>query len=187
MPGITNRALINTEVAQDIDDILAEVNVIVEHFHNKEIWFGLAGAPSGTHFGDEDTLTPYVAISGAGVYGADANDEANVLGVDDIPARAGMTMFDMHRIFIIDFSHAAVYVIRIVWGTTTMAQGIIDENFTTIPVITTNLPVAQSGGVAFDVLMPRLISGVDKVWVQCKNVNNNASLDFLVGIHEYPV
>ena len=187
MPGITNRALINTEVAQNIDDILAEVIKHDNHFHNTGIWFGLAAAPSGTHFGDEDTLTPYVAISGAAVYGADANDEADVLGVDDTPARGGMTEFDFSRIFIIDFSHVAPYMMRIVWGDTTMAQGIIDENYSTVPVITTNLPVAQSGGVAFEILTPRLRSGIDKVWIQCKNANNNATLDFLIEMHEYVI
>lgn len=187
MVGITNRALINTEVAQNITDILADIIEHDNHFHNRETWFGLAGAPSGTHFGDVDVLTPYVAISGAGVYGADANDEANVLGVDDTPVRAGFIQFDMRRIFIVDFSHAAPYMVRIVWGTGTMADAITALQYTTVPVITPNLPVAQSGGAPFDIIIPRLVSGIDKVWVQCKNANNNATLDFLIGIHEYAV
>ena len=40
-------------------------------------------------------------------------------------------------------------------------------------------------GVPVSLRMPRLDSGVDKVWVQAKNATNDATIDFFVGVHEY--
>ena len=169
-----------------LDDILAEIVEVDRHFHNREIWFGKTPVQTATDWGTPDSLAPFRAISGLGVYGADANDEALVLGTADTPYDVTMTYFDPHTIFVVDFSHAAPYMIRLIWGTGTMAQAIIDEQFSLIPAITTNLPVAQSGGYPFPVKVPRKAADT-QVWVQCKNANNNAYIDFLLGIHEYEV
>ena len=37
----------------------------------------------------------------------------------------------------------------------------------------------------FEVMMPRGTCGVTKVWFQAWNASDNATIDFLVGLHEY--
>ena len=74
-----------------------------EHFHTRERWFGISGDQSGDDWALAAGLTPFQAISGNGVFGADANDEAKVLGTDDTPAITNKQFFDMHRILVITF------------------------------------------------------------------------------------
>lgn len=180
--------LTNTRQTYPILDLIyAETVEIERHFHNTEEWFGKMPVQTATDWGTPDSLAPFRAISGLGVYGADPNDEAQVLGTADTPFRAGMTRYDPHRIFIVDFSHAAPYILRIVWGSGTFAAAVAALQYSMIPLITPSLPIAQAGGIAEPVMMPRLYSGIDKLWVQCKNANDNAYIDFLIGIHEYAV
>ena len=120
------------------------------------------------------------------MYGADPNDEALVLGTADTPYRAGMTKYDAHDVFIVDFSHAGVYMARLIYGTGTMADAIAAGQYSTIPFITPNLPVAQAGGIVEPIIIPRLNSST-KLWLQVKNATDNAYIDFLVGVHEYAI
>jgi hypothetical protein len=69
-----------------------DAHVIEEHHHSRERWLGKHASPTGTDWAD-DVLTPFVAISGSNAYGADADDEAEVLGTDDTPIISGMTLF----------------------------------------------------------------------------------------------
>ncbi|HUV28110.1 MAG TPA: hypothetical protein VMW34_12160 [Anaerolineales bacterium] len=181
MRPLTNSAMLSMTV------LAADIVELVEHFHNYEVWFGKTNPQTATDWGTADDLAVFQCISGNAVYGADADDEALVIGTDNTPFRAGMTLFDFHRILIIDFSHGAPYMMRFAWGDTTLAQAIIDEQYTMIPVLTPNLPVAQSGGIVFEIMMPRIRAGIDQVWAQCKNATDDATLDFLVGLHEYAV
>lgn len=153
------------------------------HFHNKERWFGISGDQSGNDWA-ADTLNNYQAISGNGVYGADANDEAKVIGTDDMPAISGKTKFDMREILIEGLSVDTVFKLRIVWGTGTMADAITAGQFT--EVIVQNGTAGNFGnGAPLQVTIPRLSSGSDKVWLQCKCATDNATCDFFVGVHEY--
>ncbi|MCK5235922.1 MAG: hypothetical protein KAR06_02965 [Deltaproteobacteria bacterium] len=166
-----------------IPAILSEAEEIEHHLHNRERWFGLAAVPSGTHFGDEAILTPYVAISGAGVFGADANDEANVMGTDDTPAIGGMTKYDLHRILVCDVDNAAPWVLRVIYGTGTMADAEGAGQYTDVMLLFAAGP--NDVGAPVNIIMPRLDCGVDKVWIRAKNANNNDTICFFVGLHEY--
>lgn len=160
-----------------------KVHEIEKHFHGRECWRGKLGSQTATAWA-EDTLTPFQCISGSDDYGADANDEAQVLGTDDTPFIGSMVKFDVHRIFVDGVSSATLYKMRFVWGTGTMADAVMAFQFScfhlkfdTVGNVKASFPV--------DVMMPRLNSGVDKVWAQCWNASDNSTIDFLVGIHEY--
>ena len=162
-----------------------KVHEIEQHFHGEEYWLGiLAPQVAGTDWA-KDTLAPFVAISGNDDYGADANDEAQVLGTADTPRVVGQVRYDIHRIFIVDADHSTPYKLRIVWGTTTLAQAITDGNFSELVLMVDAANPAQSNGVPVAVQMPRLYCGIDKLWVQAWNATNDSQIDFLVGIHEY--
>ncbi len=170
-------------IDEKVDAIDAEVEVVTVHLHSREHWCGKSGDQSGNNWG-ADTLTPYRAISGNGVYGADASDEAKVIGSADTPVVTGKAFFDLHRITIIAISSDTVYKMRLVWGTGTMAAAITANQMTELMIITSTDKANKFGGAPFDIRMPRIAAGT-KIWMQARNVTNDATVDFFVGLHEY--
>ena len=158
--------------------ILSTVVEIKNHHHNLERWFGKTAGQTATDWGTAATLTPYVAISGAGVFGADADDEAQVLGTADTPVRAGMTRFDIHRIMVSAAGNANPFVLRVIQGTGTMAAAEAAGEYTDVMITE-----ARTGG-PIEIRDAPEASGT-KVWIRAKNAANNATIDFFVGIHEY--
>ncbi len=149
------------------------------HLHNRERWFGKLGAQTATDWGEEASLAPYRAISGAGIFGVDANDEALVLGTDDTPAIAGMTRFDPHRLEVTAASNATDWVLRLIYGSGTMAEAEGDGQYSDVMV-----QEARKGS-PIDLMVPRCPTGECQIWVRAKNATNNAWIDFFIGIHEY--
>jgi len=152
-----------------------------EHFHNRERWFGISADQSGNDWALEAGLTPFQAISGDGDFGGDADDEAKVLGSDDTPVITNKHFFDIHRILVITVSAATAYILRIVYGTGTMADAETAKQYSDVPYI------RESGvgrGRPIETMMPKLAAGT-KIWIRAKNATNNATIDFLAGIHEY--
>jgi hypothetical protein len=160
------------------------VEEIEKHLHSRERWLGIHGAPSGTDWAD-DTLNPFVAITGAGVYGADANDEALVLGTDDTPSISGMVKFDIHRLLIIAVDNDTVWKLRIVYGTGTMADAVTAGQYSEVMVMFDSANPQLSAGMPLEVIMPRGTCGSTKIWIQARNATNNDTISFFVGIHEY--
>ena len=168
-----------------VEDSLAYLtSVNVNHHHSLERWFGISGDQSGNDWAD-DTLTPFVAISGANTYGGDANDEAKVFGTDDLPVGVGKVKVDIHRLFVVNVDHDTPYKLRIIWGTGTMADAITAGQYSEVLVMSDVTNPQRSSGTPVELLMERLNSGTDKVWIQAWNATDNSEIDFLVGIHEY--
>ena len=174
-----NSALLNAQAAA-LAAIDAEVMVIEHHIHGRERWFGIAAPQTATDWGEQASLTPYRATSGLGVFGVDANDEALVLGADDTPAIAGMASFDAHRIKVHAASNANAYVLRLVYGSGTMAAAEAAGQYSDFMI-----SEARKGGPV-PILMPRVLARWN-VWLRAKNATNDATIDFFVGIHEYEV
>lgn len=172
-------AALNTE----LDVVEAETEIIEHHLHNREHFFGKSADQSGNNWG-ADTLTPYQVISGNGVYGADADDEAKVIGSTDTPIEPGHTIFDFREICVIALSSDTVYKIRIIWGTGTMADAITAKQYSEDMLVTSTDKANKFGGAPFEVRMPKLADGT-KVWIQARNATDNATIDFFVGFHEY--
>lgn len=161
-----------------------ELGEIEHHLHSRERWRGKKAVQGATDWFD-DTLTPFRAISGNNTYGADANDEAQVVGSGDTPVLAGAFYYDLHRFLILDVSHDTVYKLRIVFGTGTMADAITALQYSEAVVLFDSTSPQLSAGIPVPFRMPLIAAGT-KVWIQAWNATDNAWIDFLVGLHEYP-
>ena len=168
------------------DSLAYKVHEIEKHLHNTERWIGQSADQSGNNWA-ADTLTAFQAISGNGVYGADADDEAKVIGSDDtaLIAGAGNTKFDFHEILIVDASVNTAFKLRIVYGTGAMADAITAGQYSEKMVIADSVNPQLSSGIPFAVTFPRQAAGT-KIWIQCKNATDNATIDFFTGGHGYP-
>lgn len=166
-----------------VDNSLAyKVHEIERHFHNRERWYGKLAVQTATDWAD-NTLTPYVAISGNNAYGTDPNDEALVLGTADTPGIAGNVRYDVHRIFVSASSVATIWKLQLIYGTGTMADAIAAGQFSTF-MVRTSTP-ASTQDVPVDVMMPRGTCGSTQVWLRAWCTTNNATISFFVGVHEY--
>ncbi len=154
-----------------------------EHFHNREYWFGKSADQSGNNWGTRASLTPYQAISGDGDFGGDANDEAKCIGSADTPVRAGSTKFDFRRIQVVAVSSTTVYLLRIIHGTGTMAEAEAAGQYTECAFFRQSPPTR---GDPADLVQEKIPVG-HKIWVRAKNATDNATIDFLAGLHEYPL
>lgn len=166
------------------DSLSYKTHEIEKHFHNRERWLGISGDQSGNNWAI-DTLSEFQAISGNNAYGTDANDEAKVLGSDDTPVIGGMVKFDFRQIFIAGVSEDSKYKLQIIYGTGTMADAITAGQYTEEMVSSDKTNPQQSAGMAVDMRIPRQDAGT-KIWVRAWNTVDNATINFMVGIHEYP-
>ena len=155
-----------------------------QHAHNKERWLGKKAVQSATDWAD-DSLLAFQAISGNNVYGADPNDEAQVIGSDDTPITAASLHFDIHSLLITDSSSQTTSKLRIVWGTGTMADAIAADQFVETMFHLDTL-AGQVPHAPVTITMPKMAIDT-KVWVQHWNATDNATIDFLVSVHEYDV
>jgi len=154
-----------TEILHVTDD------EIEHHIHNKERWVGNGAT--------EDSLTPYTLTSGNGVFGT----ETLILDTGDTPIQSGKRFFDFNKMEVISVSSATVYVIRIIYGTGTVAAAESAGQYTTLTMIATGIG-ANISGFPIEIRMPRLAVG-NKVWVKIKNATNLATITALFGLHEY--
>jgi hypothetical protein len=157
------------------------IAVTCKHFHNREKWIGKRAVQTATNWGN-DTLTSFQAISGNNAYGTDADDEAQVLGTGDTPVFTGGAKYDLHRILVTDVSNADPFKLRFVWSDTSMAAGIAAENYSEVII---KLDKTKADCLPLEFMMPRIDSGTDMVWCQAWNGTDNATIDFLVALHEY--
>lgn len=162
--------------------LFQEVLYAEEHSHSRTRVFGKSGNQSGTDWAVEAGLTLFRAISGDGAFGSDTDDEALLLGTSDTPAIAGKGKFDPGRIAIIATSSTTPWVLRMIYGTGTMADAETAGQYSDI-----NFMKESNAGWSSktEVRAPLMNCGVDKVWLRAKNATNNATIDFLISIHEY--
>lgn len=153
------------------DAILAEVENVEHHIHNREIWLG-SGAT-------EDSLTAYQITSGNNTFGT----EVLLLDTGDTPIRTGRTKFDFHRIVVTDVSASTPYILRIICGTGTVAAAETAKQYTHALVVPTGVGALVSGSPV-EIMMPRLNAGT-KVWAKTKNAVNSETISILIGLHEY--
>lgn len=167
------------------DSLASKVDQIEKHHHNRTIWCGKSGDQSGNNWA-ADTLTPYQAISGSGDYGADPNDEALLVGTDDVMGDAGSVYHDLHEILVVDVSVGTEFKLRFITGSGTIAQAITAKSWSEIMVKFDAIAASQTAGTPFALINIRSIVGVEKIWLQAKNATNNATIDFYIGGHGYP-
>ena len=166
-----------------LQSALDEIHILEEHFHNREYMFGKLAPQTATNWGDRASLAAYRAISGNNDFGTDLNDEALILGTADTPVRLTSTQFDMRRIQVLDVSVATVFILRIIHGTGTMADAETDGQYTETSSLQVTAPNGQAKPI--DAYQEKIPVG-EKVWIRAKNATDNAWIDLLVGLHEYP-
>lgn len=159
-----------------------------DHQHHLVRWFGKLNPQTATNWCvtmDGHLTQPYRAISGAGVYGADANDEAQVFGTADIPI-PGMLVGDFDEMLVVANSSNTVYLNRIVWGTGTLAAAVAAGQYSEFPFLRAAADNVRKVMIVKVPLIPIKIGGLDvKIWVQTSNVTDNATIDFFIGVHGY--
>ena len=171
-----------------IRDIQRDAEYAEEHCHHKVRWFAKRNPQTVTNWCTSlvsGLAQPFRAISGAGVYGADAGDEAQVFGSADIPI-IGMLTGDFNEVLVTANSSATIYACRIVWGTGTLADAIAATQYTEFPYLRGNADNNRKVQVTPSPLIPITIAGLPtKIWIQCANASDNATMDFVVGVHGY--
>ena len=123
-------------------------------------------------------------MSGNGAYGSDPNDEAKVFGTDDTPFIAGQTHFDPGFLTVSNVSNDNMYIIRIVWGTGTMAAAIAAGQYSTKAFKFDSTNPQLTSNELIHIGTPVLPNGT-KVWVQIKNNTDNATINFFIDAHGY--
>jgi len=166
-------------ISTQLTDIYNTVTEIDEYLHSNSIWFGIAAPQTATDWGERTSLAPFRAISGNGVFGADANDEALVIGTEDTPLFPGRTHYSVHRMMVEAASNATPFVLRIIYGTGTMNEAQDAYQYTNF------MMTDARKGASVPVYMARCISGQTKVWVRAKNATNDATVDFFIGLHTH--
>lgn len=166
------------------DSLCYRVTEIERHLHGRERWYGKLAVQTATDWADNNISTPFRAISGNNAYGADPNDEAQVIGTADTPSIAGNVRYDPHQLFIVAASITTPFKLRIVYGTGTMADAIAAGQYSTI-MVKVDTGIGASPATPVDIMSPRLTCGSTKLWIQMWSVTDNATVDFYVGWHEY--
>ncbi len=170
-------------IGTNVDTIIVTTNGIDLDNHAPFRFLGKSGDQSGNNWGI-DGLTPFQAISGAGVYGADANDEAKCIGSDDTPLISGDATFDVHSIQIAAVSVNTEYKMRIIWGTDTFAAAIAADQFSELMFKFDAANPQQSAAIPVRVNMTA-VANATKVWAQVKNATDNATCDFFLGTNGF--
>lgn len=178
------------EMKADIDfntgtlsEILDDTCEIDRHNHHNERWFELAGTPDGeahvaVRIGDAD---------GEGSFQIDAGNDTwgvwvQILGSSDTPADPQMDEFDFHKIQITASERTSTYYIQIAFGEDT-TTALANNNYTEFPFT----PAAVAGRpVPIEIESEHHVA-TTKAWARCQCPGQNtATLDFIIGIHEYP-
>jgi hypothetical protein len=164
-------------------DIQRDAEYAEEHAHHKVRWWGkkaIQGVDDWAVPLDTGLALLYRATSGAGVYGADAGDTAQLFGATDIPI-PGMVVGDFDEILVVVNSSSTLYLCRILWAATTVADAIAAGNYSEFPYFR-----ATADTTRLKAFVPTPLIGADqRVWLQCMNATNNATMDFVVGVHGY--
>lgn len=153
---------------------------VERHLHSYERWYELAAVPAGeTHRADP-------AGTGGGVFQVDAGNNAygswlQILGSSDTPVATGSAYFDLHRIEVTATERSAIYVLQIAFGATG-AAALTAGDYIEIPFAPAS-NLVDAGPV--DVNSRRIAAGT-KGWARCICPGQDtATLNFLIGLHEY--
>ena len=167
-----------------VDQILSTVQDLDARVATCQRSFGKSADQSGNNWAEAAGLTAYRCISGAGDYGADTNDEAKVFGVLDTPACEAARSLIFAGGLLVDISSTTPYILRVVYGSgsSTLATAVLANQYIEVPVKFDSVPAATVG-LFFSIPCIAIPSG-SRVWAQCKNATNNATLDFLIMIQE---
>ncbi len=151
------------------------------HHHSYEVWFELAGTPTGTHKADR------IGTGGAGgAFIIDAGNDTwgawvQLLGADDTPAVGAAAQYDFHELTIAAAERNDVYFIQVGFGASGAAA--LSTGTYTESVFKPLSNQIDSGPV--EVHNARHDAG-ELAWARCLCPGQNpATLSFFFGLHVY--
>jgi len=149
----------------------------VHHVHSKERWMATL---SGTvnRVATTNGTSGFLITSGNDTYGT----AVQILDTADTPVVPGTIKFDFHRLFITDVGNAALFKVRMLYGSSAaVALTSGDYTETVYRVDATNADRRP-----LEIQTPILPSGI-KMWTSVWCAGQDAkTFTFLFGLHEYP-
>jgi len=184
-------AILPNTIAYDMGNgLYSPVNPHIDgYFHHRVAWYGKRNPQTATEWCDQATvISPYVVTSGNNTWGADALDEAQLFGADDVillGTGTGYMAGGFDMMLTVSNSSITASRLRLVWGTGTLlasvALGQSSENMFVKPVAGVQIPRSISSPV-----IPFYIAGLPiKVWMQHWNASDDATIGFYIGVHGY--
>jgi hypothetical protein len=164
------------------ESVMTEAEIIENHQHNYERWFGASGGQIGP--GLQTSLTPFRVTSAALANGF--GTPVTIFTGIETPTQFGMTKFDFHRVHIVDAqNNNKTYRLRFAnssRGHGSFADAVAGGVYTDIAFRLSN---AANQPIPIPMFSRRLNSGT-VVWAAVATLDAVAQwVDFLVGIHEY--
>ena len=159
-----------------------KVHEIEKHLHSSGSWFEKAASPSGT------TNVADRIGSGLGAFQLDAGNDTwgswvQILGSTDTPARTGSTHFDPHEILIEDAERENTYFIQFTQGAVDAATSFAAGAYTELVI---GIDATKKFKSITKVHTGRATAG-SMLWARCMVPGvDTGTLDFFIGIHEYP-
>lgn len=154
-----------------------EAEVVEEHLHGTDRWYGIKVPQTDTSWADATSMTAFQATSGNNTWGP----ALKVFGSADTLENPSFTYGDFGEILPVSNSSATVYRIRFIWGSSDNLTAINAGQWTEAMFIRSN---ADNNRKIMQIRSPR-IPVTDKIWCQIWNASNNATLDFYISAHGY--
>jgi hypothetical protein len=153
------------------------VHEIERHFHSNERWASKLAVPAGNRV-TATGMTPFIAASGANVYGVAVQimDTADAVGL--FP---GAVKYDLHRLFISDLDHTTPYRLRISYGTGTQPDAVAAGQYSEVMWRSDNVNADRTPVI----VQMRRVDAATKAWVEAWNATNLSEVDFYFGLHFY--
>lgn len=162
-------------------EILEDVIEIERHLHALERWWGAVAVPDEADAIEANVNRPFAAASGDNTWGV----AIPILGTNDNPVLATDTLFDPHRVLVVDLDDDTTpWRLRFIYGTGTSADAINDGQWSEIMIVANAIPGNRAGGYPSDIIMCRHAVGI-KMWAQAWNDTDGEVLDFFYGCHGY--
>ena len=159
------------------DHILAHLHELLGERSTRERWYGAEATPTEKFALGKDLAVPFVATSGNNTWGA----AIPIVGSRDDPAAKGTSSFHIHRINIEASSEDSTYMIRFLYGSTSLKEASNADRYTEKMIVATAAHPLAGGGRSITIRCQELRSRHHKVWAQVWNVTNLATLTFFIG------
>jgi hypothetical protein len=165
-----------------LEDVETEAKYIEDHLHHKTVWYG-KNADQTTYWANSTSLVSFRATSGDNTYGTEGTDPAKCFSaLDTLPELGvGLTYGDFDQVLFTSNSSSTLYKLRLIWGTGTVAEAVAAGQYSETVFLRDTADKSRQ---------PRLWStpkiGIDnQLWVECWNASNDATIDFVIGVHAY--
>ncbi len=175
----TQAALATLAIA--VAEIRGEVEILGQHVHNDELWWGSVAAPNESNACESNVDRPFTAASGNNTWGVGIP----VIGSNDRPVKPWQTEYDLHRIAISGVDNATPWKLRFLYGDQSLDEAAAANRYTETMSIASGVGNNIGAGPS-ELRFPRIPVGW-RVWAQAWNFTNLDTISFFAAAHGYPV